>query len=497
MVLGLSQGSVSELLSKPKPWHLLSIKGREPFIRMKMWLEDARNVDKLQRLKCERKENNKRRRCQIDGASVGGGESSDGGDLYSSMVNSPNAKKARVLFTDEQKEALRLAFTLDPYPNMAAIEFLSHELSLTPRTITNWFHNHRMRLKQQQSGAAMGPTSGEISPTLNGPAGYLAPMVPRIDGQPSASLFDPIQFRVLLNGRLMEMQKERGSAGSALAPTSGAPGLGALSSLAAAAAAAAAVSGSQLAGFPGATAAPLGFPYFGSVAPGAGLLTPASLAVRGSQMSGNLESLTGLDLSIKSDVGSDDAGDDDEDVDGPAGSSLAGGPGSRPVSCSPSEVSADTYDSSAVSNVVHTTAVLPGNGLHGLPSSLVLPRSSRRKPAAPQWVNPQWLSGANSSNHQKASVDTEASISSTVPLMASDRSDSPTSSTRSPLKRERISFSDDDEGDDPRGEVPVDGTAESEARDAEQVLTGGDGDSKTKPLSDGVKCEINSADDQC
>lgn len=35
-VLGLSQGSVSELLSKPKPWHMLSIKGREPFIRMQV-----------------------------------------------------------------------------------------------------------------------------------------------------------------------------------------------------------------------------------------------------------------------------------------------------------------------------------------------------------------------------------------------------------------------------------------------------------------------------
>ena len=28
LVLGLSQGSVSELLSKPKTWHMLSIKGR-------------------------------------------------------------------------------------------------------------------------------------------------------------------------------------------------------------------------------------------------------------------------------------------------------------------------------------------------------------------------------------------------------------------------------------------------------------------------------------
>ena len=32
-VLGLSQGSVSDLLARPKPWHMLTQKGREPFIR--------------------------------------------------------------------------------------------------------------------------------------------------------------------------------------------------------------------------------------------------------------------------------------------------------------------------------------------------------------------------------------------------------------------------------------------------------------------------------
>ena len=52
-VLGLSQGSVSELLSKPKPWHLLSLKGREPFIRMHMWLQDGENIDKLKVFKNE------------------------------------------------------------------------------------------------------------------------------------------------------------------------------------------------------------------------------------------------------------------------------------------------------------------------------------------------------------------------------------------------------------------------------------------------------------
>ena len=60
-VLGLSQGSVSELLSKPKPWHMLSIKGREPFIRMQMWLNDPANMDKLAAIKSDKREASKRR----------------------------------------------------------------------------------------------------------------------------------------------------------------------------------------------------------------------------------------------------------------------------------------------------------------------------------------------------------------------------------------------------------------------------------------------------
>ena len=45
--MGLSQGSVSDLLARPKPWHMLTQKGREPFIRMKMFLEDDNAVHKL------------------------------------------------------------------------------------------------------------------------------------------------------------------------------------------------------------------------------------------------------------------------------------------------------------------------------------------------------------------------------------------------------------------------------------------------------------------
>ena len=53
-VLNLSQGTVSELLSKPKPWNTLSIKGREPYLRMYMWLNDSQRLEKLNEWKEER-----------------------------------------------------------------------------------------------------------------------------------------------------------------------------------------------------------------------------------------------------------------------------------------------------------------------------------------------------------------------------------------------------------------------------------------------------------
>lgn len=46
-VLGLSQGSVSDLLARPKPWNMLTQKGREPFIRMQMFMEDKDALKKL------------------------------------------------------------------------------------------------------------------------------------------------------------------------------------------------------------------------------------------------------------------------------------------------------------------------------------------------------------------------------------------------------------------------------------------------------------------
>lgn len=43
-VLGLSQGTVSELLSKPKSWDKLTEKGRESYRKMYAWATDERNI---------------------------------------------------------------------------------------------------------------------------------------------------------------------------------------------------------------------------------------------------------------------------------------------------------------------------------------------------------------------------------------------------------------------------------------------------------------------
>ncbi|XP_063850975.1 homeobox protein cut-like isoform X3 [Scylla paramamosain] len=302
-VLGLSQGSVSELLSKPKPWHMLSIKGREPFIRMQLWLNDPRNLEKLQHMKNERREASKRRRALDPSAEV----SQDSQDVFQAPSPGGTSKKQRVLFSEEQKEALKLAFALDPYPNLANIEFLAQELQLSTRTITNWFHNHRMRLKQYP-----GSPGGSSSPSREPP--------PPPPGQAQGQTFDPLNFRILLSQRILEVRKEKG-----LPPSL--PGLAP--------------------GLP-----PSLFPHLPQLGPH---------ALGGHNLDRDLGS--GLDLSMKSENDFDDNSlDEDSNMSG----AMSPGGGR-------SEGEGEDRDG------------------RGAPSPVA--RSSRRKPAAPQWVNPSWASG--------------------------------------------------------------------------------------------------------
>lgn len=296
---------------------MLSIKGREPFIRMQLWLADANNVDRLQAIKNERREATKRRRSTVGAQDNSSDTSSnDTSEFYTSnspgpcsigSTGAPPNKKQRVLFSEEQKEALRIAFHLDPYPNVATIEFLASELGLSTRTITNWFHNHRMRLKQQI------------------PHGAPADAVPSRENQTGAP-FDPVQFRARLGKRLMELRTERMGLGSVPIQQYGAY-LAANSNLAALI--------------------------------GRGLLPT-------SEEFANVlkDQMNCLDLSLKR----DERDDDFEEMDG---------------DCDDSHLS-DSESLDGTSGGKSETKETPTSSLlHNV-------RSSRRKPAAPQWVNPDW-----------------------------------------------------------------------------------------------------------
>ncbi|GAB6033706.1 hypothetical protein CHUAL_013821 [Chamberlinius hualienensis] len=386
-VLGLSQGSVSELLSKPKPWHMLSIKGREPFIRMQLWLSDPHNVDRLQVLKNERREANKRRRGTLDYLETlegldgnshhhhhqthlhgsGGGGHHGNGSLVATSPVGPTPKKPRVLFSEEQKEALRIAFTLDPYPSTATIEFLAQELILTPRTITNWFHNHRMRLKQQVPHSLPLPASPRSN---NNDDSYGQNnnnnTTNNNNNREGASTFDPAQFRLLLNQRLVEMQKEKGSGGLVNSSATVTPTM----------------------------TGPYSF-YSNSSSPISGLDLSVSSSCHGSLGMRLKREPQDLDNEVESNVSSDYESDNSSKDLGYSSLRLSRQaptiiPIPQPQLRTPG-LPSSRREAELVNAMMGTTVSRSdGNGKGGAGCTSSGGSSSRRKPAAPQWVNPGW-----------------------------------------------------------------------------------------------------------
>ncbi|XP_077165473.1 homeobox protein cut-like 2 isoform X3 [Paroedura picta] len=153
-ILGLTQGSVSDLLSRPKPWHKLSLKGREPFVRMQLWLNDPHNVEKLRDMKkLEKKAYLKRRYGLItagsDSESPNSRSECPSPSLQPHDLSLLQIKKPRVVLAPEEKEALRKAYQVEPYPSQQTIELLSFQLNLKTNTVINWFHNYRSRMRRE------------------------------------------------------------------------------------------------------------------------------------------------------------------------------------------------------------------------------------------------------------------------------------------------------------------------------------------------------------
>ncbi|XP_063067080.1 homeobox protein cut-like 1 isoform X2 [Engraulis encrasicolus] len=155
MILGLTQGSVSDLLARPKPWTKLSLKGREPFVRMQLWLKDPQNVDKLREMKkmdnrggldAYLKRHHGLLSSSLERDSSPASTSDMGPHLEASHPG--QAKKPRVVLASQEKEALKRAYQLEPYPSQSTIERLSSQLGLKISTVINWFHNYRSRMRR-------------------------------------------------------------------------------------------------------------------------------------------------------------------------------------------------------------------------------------------------------------------------------------------------------------------------------------------------------------
>uniref|UniRef100_A0A4W6CSP2 Homeobox protein cut-like n=1 Tax=Lates calcarifer TaxID=8187 RepID=A0A4W6CSP2_LATCA len=175
-ILGLTQGSVSDLLARPKPWHKLSLKGREPFVRMQLWLQDPHSVEKLMDMKrLEKKAYMKRRLSSLsDSHSVDGGLVGVDYVQGSQSPGQQHLKKPRVVLGPEEKEALKKAYQQKPYPSPKTIEELASQLNLKTSTVINWFHNYRSRIRRElfieeiQAAGGLGPGSDGGSPSLRG-----------------------------------------------------------------------------------------------------------------------------------------------------------------------------------------------------------------------------------------------------------------------------------------------------------------------------------------
>ncbi|XP_069650774.1 homeobox protein cut-like 2 isoform X9 [Haliaeetus albicilla] len=194
-ILGLTQGSVSDLLSRPKPWHKLSLKGREPFVRMQLWLNDPHNVEKLRDMKKLEKKAYLKRRYGLMSAGSDSESPSTRSECASPSLQPQDLsllqiKKPRVVLAPEEKEALKKAYQLEPYPSQQTIELLSFQLNLKTNTVINWFHNYRSRMRREM--LVEGAQDNDTDPEQSGGAtipGRRAPHSPDSDAEDRKPVF--------------------------------------------------------------------------------------------------------------------------------------------------------------------------------------------------------------------------------------------------------------------------------------------------------------------
>ncbi|KAK3747341.1 hypothetical protein QZH41_017984 [Actinostola sp. cb2023] len=131
-VLNRSQGTLSDILRKPKPWNEMRL-GKEIFRRMKEWLS-LPEVKRIPQLRTEAaKELDSRHKRHIE----------EPDDIMQDPDNAP--KKVRRQFTESQKRSLFAIFKETKKPTKEMQRAIAEELGLDLTTVSNFFMNARRR----------------------------------------------------------------------------------------------------------------------------------------------------------------------------------------------------------------------------------------------------------------------------------------------------------------------------------------------------------------
>uniref|UniRef100_A0A915HU97 Homeobox protein cut-like n=1 Tax=Romanomermis culicivorax TaxID=13658 RepID=A0A915HU97_ROMCU len=182
-VLGMSQGAVSDLLSKSKTWSGLSFKGKEAFIRMQIWREDVERIEKIVRFRVQRTAAKKyMEQMNLGVVSAAASDQSDSPlannkkrpstSDFPDILGQPRAKKSLVNnnnnnnnnhasingskschqnnasnnhINDEQKELLRKIYEQNQEPDQNLTLKIAQKLNLSFKIVSNWFNNRNMR----------------------------------------------------------------------------------------------------------------------------------------------------------------------------------------------------------------------------------------------------------------------------------------------------------------------------------------------------------------
>ncbi|KAK2714163.1 hypothetical protein QYM36_008660 [Artemia franciscana] len=82
-------------------------------------------------------------------------------DSYGSEVSDEESKDRKLKLSHEQKEALQMAFNIDPYSSQGSLDPLSKELNLPSKSVMNWFSSQKLNLMQEDSVLTQGITPSQ------------------------------------------------------------------------------------------------------------------------------------------------------------------------------------------------------------------------------------------------------------------------------------------------------------------------------------------------